>query len=227
MKAKHKSILAGGLGALATVVWVPQLLSGGSGEEPVADEVSAELPDGAQEAPDASDPTAAEEESPQEEAPRTSEEEQGVAGSAGRLAALEESLGALARRDSGDLAALLARLEAGDERDPLEESLFVPDVDPVATGEDARAWLEEFAGKNPLTGLIHGPDRSAALLGHRVVRPGEALLGGRITVVAIGPGWVELASEGAQLRVELPAFRARSSPGVSVPPLPAPVERGA
>lgn len=223
MNARRKSALAGGLGVLAAAVWIPQFLARGGGAPIVQLEVGAEpIPDASEvppasseaepvesaDAPAAGEPadTAHEEAAPETEVaaePVTSEE-------MGRISALEEELQALEPRDFGqELAALFARLDAGDEG--VDEPVSIPLLEPAEdAGEDARTWLAAFAEQNPLVGLVYRPDRSAALLGHRVVRSGDILLGGKVTVVAIGPGWVELAHEGESAVVELNAFRARS-----------------
>ncbi len=190
MNFKKKTVLASGLGALAASVWVPQLLSPGSRSEVVRQESPAEAVG----------------EEPGSPA-LTSEEELPRRGALEVLGSLEERMAELdSARGATDLGALLARLADGSpgEESAAAEALFAPrpELDP-------RTELEAFASRNPLTGVIHGSDRSAALLGHRVVRQGDALAGGRITVAGIGPGWIELAADGAHLLVELPAFQAR------------------
>jgi len=216
MNFKQKSVLASGLGVLAASVWVPQLASLGAGPEVVRQESPAEASD-----EEPRSPTSA------------AEEEPARGGALEELGSLEERLAELDSARSGtDLGALLARLADGspsEDPGPAGEQLFVPQP-----GLDPRAELEAFASRNPLTGVIHGPDRSAALLGHRVVRVGDTLAGGRISVAGIGPGWIELSTDGARLQVELPAFQARGggtlpipAPGPVTAPVPQPVTPGA
>lgn len=202
MNFKKKAALTSGLGALAAAVWVPQLASLGSGAEVVRQESPAEA---AFDEPRSPTPRAV------EETPR--------AGALEQLGSLEESLAELdAARGGTDLGALLARLADGSPSEDL-----VPVAERLIGMEselDPRTELEAFAARNPLSGVLYGSDRSAALLGHRVVRAGDALAGGRITVAGIGPGWVELDASGTRLRVELPAFQAR---GAGTLPLQVPV----
>lgn len=204
MNFRRKSVLAGGLGALAASVWVPQLLSLEADPKSLSQESPAETaPEG------------------RSETEHVASEESAPAGVLEQLGSLEEDLAQLeAMRGTSDLEALLARLETGSRTEesapPLEADSFAP------APEDPRAELEAFSDRNPLLGLIHGSDRSVALLGHRVVRTGDVLAGGRITVGAIGPGSVELTAGSAHLVVELPAFQARGAgvlPIQSSPPI--------
>lgn len=191
MNFTKRTVLASGLGVLAASVWIPQLASRGAGPAAVLPESPA---DGAGEESASSTPSAAGETVP--------------AGALEQLGSLEERLAELdAARGATDIGALLARLGSGslsEDPAPRTEQLFAPEAE-----LDPREELESFASRNPLTGVIHGPDRSAALLGHRVVRVGDVLAAGRITVAGIGPGWIELAAGPARLQVELPAFQAR------------------
>jgi hypothetical protein len=207
MNVRAKSLLATGLGALAGVVWIPQLLAREAPREP-APESSAER-------------VAAATEGGETNAPRARTSESSTA--EGSFSELEAALGLLLER----------------RRDPVLERLL-PEAEEAlsAAPEDAltfegpsddEAWLARFAAENPLSGLIHGTDKSAALLGHRVVRPGERLEGGRVGVLAIGPGWIELEHGSARLVLELPAFRARGGglhePSAAFPSAPRPAQK--
>jgi hypothetical protein len=208
MNGKQKSWLAGGLGSLAALVWVPQLLSLAGHEPPALPELSAEEP---LEQPVEASPPAAAEALPSP-APATE-----AAMPMARLSQLEESLNALAHQDSATgLDALLAHLDPSSTAPAPAEAL---DLDRLR----ARKRLEDFAALEPFTGLVLGPNDAAALFGHRVVRAGDSLAGGEIRVLSIRAQGVELGNAGASLLVELPAFCARgrepvSSAGGNTPP---------
>ena len=126
------------------------------------------------------------------------------------------STGATGATAADPLAASLARLEA-----------FLPrwgasSLDLLARGESpvttrgaavetpaARGQLERYLAEAPLRGLLISDGERAALLGDRLVRPGDTLLGGVARVVAVDAGGLTLEVEGRALRVELPPLRAR------------------
>jgi hypothetical protein len=101
------------------------------------------------------------------------------------------------------------------------------------TGPSPRDELDEWLLENPLQGILHDAERPLALLGHRVVRAGDALAGGRIRVAEIAGTWVRLECAGQEAIVELPPFQARSSsddsstsaPGATSPDAPAQASR--
>lgn len=188
MNVRRKSMLAGGLGALAAIVWAPTLAS-----------LSSEDPRAPQERP----ADAAQEDGQQREGATAHGGGSGQAvPEAGALDDLEREVEALDRgRERLDLAGLLAslRTEAG-----VVETRGAPGMQ----GGRALDTLADFARGNTLSGIFYGPDRAVALLGHRVVKTGDALAGGRVRVGTIGPDGVELISEEQSIVVELPAFRA-------------------
>jgi hypothetical protein len=201
MNVRNKALLAGGLSALAVLVWGHGLMSHGETPPPReerqaetgAESAAAEAP-----APEAS-PAAGATPAPD---------------SLASLSALEARLVGLDEGKRGaDLAAVMALLGAGEP----SEGRPAPAPELAFAVSSARIELQAFAERNALTGVIHGGERSAALLGHRVVRVGDVLAGGRIRVARIEPGLIELSAEGEALVLELPAFHARggASPSAS------------
>lgn len=73
------------------------------------------------------------------------------------------------------------------------------------------AALGEFLAEHPLTGIIHGGGRPAALMGGRTVRSGDVLLPGVARIVSIEPRSVLLDYRGSEFTVELPPLRPRSA----------------
>jgi len=196
--------VASALGGLAALVWLPQLLGRGTEEQPPVAEIPAEAPaiDSLVRPPSEPEVLSGASDTVSNKAPAS----QG-GGELEQLASLEHALDRLdsfapPRGTDNHLDELLRRIEERDARDTAV---------PLAPDEDPRQRLAEFASRNPLTGLLRGADRSAALLGHRVVRCGDPLLGGLITVQEIGPGWVRLGSEEQSLTLELPPFEARAA----------------
>lgn len=205
MNIRKKSILASGLGLLAAAIWVPTL----SGLI----------------APSSLPPRESAAEAPQAEAGFASD---GFGASASSfptelegfddLEAPVQELGA--GRLDDDLAALLAALALPDSSAAESDAPAFAALDLRAA---ARQELSDFAQANAVSGVIHGaspsgPDASVALLGHRVVRVGELLPGGRVRVESIAPNGLEISLEGETLWLSLPAFRAREADDDRPPP---------
>ena len=117
-------------------------------------------------------------------------------------------------RDRIDLASLLASSgnrigQTGSTTDP--DSSTVEEIIGAALQPGPQEVLRQYAEANPLTGIIYGDDRSMALIGHRVVGEGDSLEGGRIRVLAIGPGWLRLGYQGEELVMDLPPFVAATA----------------
>ena len=133
---------------------------------------------------------------------------------------LEDALGMIEtfapRSGRADLATILAALEAADaSMGPTAGSDDPPSIDiapsvphTAITTAAVADLLHGFAAANPCQGIIYGDDVAMALLGHRVVREGDRLEGGRIQVLAIGPGWLRIGAGDQELTLDLPAFKA-------------------
>jgi len=78
--------------------------------------------------------------------------------------------------------------------------------DSELASEEVAAFLEEHR----LAGILHSEDGSLALLGPRIVRVGQTLLEGALTVTDIQERAVELAHGDRSIRLELPPIRTRS-----------------
>lgn len=74
--------------------------------------------------------------------------------------------------------------------------------------EPTPAW-RTFLAESTLHGVIVGPESSRALVGDRLLEPGDTLFGGSLGVVTIGPRSVEFISEDGPVLLELPPFRVR------------------
>ncbi len=77
------------------------------------------------------------------------------------------------------------------------------------------AELASFAAENPLTGIVYGENDAVAMVGHRVVRSGDRIDGGRVLVAEVGRGWVRLARGAEEIVLDLPPFTARARSVVS------------
>jgi hypothetical protein len=213
---KTKTILAVALAAAGGAVWVPQLVGandlpahvrraetpaeGGEAavSEPAADPRSAERTQGAASAASA-DRTAG-------------PLEMDGGGDAESLArTLAEAEASATARHGLDLTALLAALDPG--RDAPPDAIEAPSAPKADAAADALA-LAAFADANPLTGTLGGPG-PVALLGHRIVRAGDVLAAGRVTVERIEPAVVHLRAGDAVLALSLDAFQARRTTAAS------------
>ncbi len=76
------------------------------------------------------------------------------------------------------------------------------------------AEVQRFLDAHPLAAVLQARDRSLALLGPRVVREGEALLGDALVVQEIEERRVVLLRGGRPLVLELPPIQNRPAPGL-------------
>ncbi|MEW6071882.1 MAG: hypothetical protein AB1726_04700 [Planctomycetota bacterium] len=210
MRSKTKIVLASVLVLGSVGIWMPQIYRFPDEETPVPrGEVAA---DGAvSPAPFAAGAAAVP--GPREETAAPAAAGTDPAGVLGELERTLSMLGNFAPRagrpDLTPLLAARAGVAESDEGPAANVPPVVPPVFPVLEGESSLALLEEFVAANELSGMIYGDDRSLALLGHRVVAEGDRLAHGRIRVLAIGPGWLQLGCGEREEVVDLPPFTAR------------------
>lgn len=84
---------------------------------------------------------------------------------------------------------------------------------PSAASVD-EAEVQRFLDAHPLAAVLQARERSLALLGPRVVREGEALLGDALVVQRIEERRVVLLRGGRPLVLELPPIQNRPAPGL-------------
>lgn len=219
--------LIGLLGA-AGAVWVPQLLNRGEGDVPgIQEEVPALLDEQGDFDPDLGDERGSA--APPRPAPTD--------GGSSSGSSAPEGGSSLESRADGLLRSVSRSLEAAGSRGSgaSELSLGIEPWNPpttpgagtiVETGskdfeetersrsrERELAELRAYLDAHPVTAVLVGQDESLALIGSRVVRPGDRLFGGRLEVVSMSRAGVRCAGGGTELLHGLPPFHSRGSSG--------------
>jgi hypothetical protein len=223
MKNVKRWLVAGGAAALAGAVWLPSLI-GRTSEIPGTAEVGAEGEASIMPASLSAFPGAPEPDAPTEALDQGS----GLSMQPGSIAAatgsaqesMEDHAAASDRRGvelAGLLASLRAQVEPGGNALEAAASAGSRTGASLLSEQNAREHLDAFVAGNLLRGVIHGEDSSLAVLGHRVVRPGDRVAGGTIEVLEIGPDWLMLGISGVERVVDLEPFQAAPSVDSSAP----------
>lgn len=199
MNVLHNKVVLSAAAAVGLLVWGPKLLETFRGEP--ADEV------GDQDLPDMN-----------AELEEASEAEKPAQPPSGRdLDAFLEAFETLAGSAGAntDLDALLAQPPAWEEPPaggPPESGAQGGEVlasDAPSGGHEPAGEIESWLEQAPLSAIVVGEHGAWALLGGRVVRPGDVLLPDLLTVVEIRREGILLRAGDQDLPVELPPFRAR------------------
>lgn len=154
------------------------------------------------------------------------------------LAALESALARLAEgADAGEIGVEPSAPRSRGSRTSqpsATEEVAIPDggVPPRETAiqrAERRARFEKLIEREPLVGIVSGPDGAVALVGGRSVRAGEVLGDGETRVIECTTAGLRVVFEGDEAWIMLPGLSSNaratdSSDGgaVSAPPTPLP-----
>lgn len=127
------------------------------------------------------------------------------------LGKMESFAGGPAGLDLSELVRLMERRPTPRTLSTGSSTISAPvaEVEAQLLRSEELAMLQSFAEENALTGILASEAGASALLGHRVVRAGDRLYGGRVAIGTIDRTGLWLESENESVFLELPPFVAR------------------